>query len=177
MCFLYQITKVVCNFFQVFVLAEANCRSCICSLFIVMSLICGAYFVGSAWLGRDSFTVSCNFACLSNENWSFYHSCGLVCELLHEKKQIWSVQCLMIAVITWTCCTQYHRSIHTPSQLRGTFHSIDLHCFFYMQNSSLLTNFSLNKQFEALKDTQVNDTQIEKCNVCSYLQFSWFFFY
>ncbi|KAG8368916.1 hypothetical protein BUALT_Bualt15G0096200 [Buddleja alternifolia] len=39
---------------SVSLLADSKSRSCLCSLFITMSLICGAYFIGSAWLGQDS---------------------------------------------------------------------------------------------------------------------------
>ncbi|KAI3445554.1 hypothetical protein Pfo_002219 [Paulownia fortunei] len=39
-------------------LADPKSRSCLCSLFITMSLICGAYFICSAWLGKDSFRLS-----------------------------------------------------------------------------------------------------------------------
>ncbi|PIN03936.1 hypothetical protein CDL12_23533 [Handroanthus impetiginosus] len=39
------------------VVADPKRRSCLCSLFITMSLICGAYFTGTALLGKDSFGV------------------------------------------------------------------------------------------------------------------------
>ncbi|KAK4406844.1 hypothetical protein Sango_0690900 [Sesamum angolense] len=42
-------------------LSDPKSRSCLCSLFITVSLICGVYFIGSAWLRKDLFKLSPGF--------------------------------------------------------------------------------------------------------------------
>ncbi|KAL2231378.1 UNVERIFIED_CONTAM: hypothetical protein Sindi_1732200 [Sesamum indicum] len=44
---------------QGFPLSDPKSRSCLCSLFITVSLICGVYFIGSAWLRKDLFKGKC----------------------------------------------------------------------------------------------------------------------
>ncbi|KAI3448373.1 hypothetical protein Pfo_005038 [Paulownia fortunei] len=44
-----------------FVLSDPKSRSCLCSLFITVSLICGVYFIGSAWLRKDLLRLSPGF--------------------------------------------------------------------------------------------------------------------
>ncbi|XP_011092273.1 uncharacterized protein LOC105172510 isoform X2 [Sesamum indicum] len=44
-----------------FPLSDPKSRSCLCSLFITVSLICGVYFIGSAWLRKDLFKLSPGF--------------------------------------------------------------------------------------------------------------------
>ncbi|CAI9769274.1 unnamed protein product [Fraxinus pennsylvanica] len=39
------------------VILDPKTRSCLCSLFVTASLIFGVYFIGSAWLGKDSFRI------------------------------------------------------------------------------------------------------------------------
>ncbi|GER38954.1 hypothetical protein STAS_15503 [Striga asiatica] len=43
---------------SVHVISDSKSRSCICSLFVTMSLICGAYFICSAWRGNEFFSLS-----------------------------------------------------------------------------------------------------------------------
>ncbi|KAK6121235.1 hypothetical protein DH2020_045009 [Rehmannia glutinosa] len=45
----------------VFPLSDPKSRSCLCSLFITVSLICGVYFIGSAWLRKDLLKLSPGF--------------------------------------------------------------------------------------------------------------------
>lgn len=39
--------------FQVYALSDPKSRSCLWSLFVVAALICGAYFIGSAFVAKD----------------------------------------------------------------------------------------------------------------------------
>ncbi|KAL3814551.1 hypothetical protein ACJIZ3_015819 [Penstemon smallii] len=39
-------------------LSDPKCRSCLCSLFATLTLICGVYFFGNALLGKDYFKVA-----------------------------------------------------------------------------------------------------------------------
>ncbi|KAL0364971.1 UNVERIFIED_CONTAM: hypothetical protein Sangu_0594700 [Sesamum angustifolium] len=60
---------------SVCLLADPKSSSCLCSLFVTMSLICGAYFVGSAWLGKDSYRLSPGLVLNTTEQYSASVKC------------------------------------------------------------------------------------------------------
>ncbi|KAL0384648.1 UNVERIFIED_CONTAM: hypothetical protein Sradi_2859100 [Sesamum radiatum] len=60
---------------SVCLLADPKRNSCLCSLFVTMSLICGAYFVGSAWLGKDSYRLSPGLVLNTTEQYSASVKC------------------------------------------------------------------------------------------------------
>ncbi|KAK4438397.1 hypothetical protein Salat_0174000 [Sesamum alatum] len=60
---------------SVSLLADPKSSSCLCSLFVTMSLICGAYFVGSAWLGKDSYRLSPGLVPNTTEQYSATVKC------------------------------------------------------------------------------------------------------
>ncbi|KAG8364036.1 hypothetical protein BUALT_Bualt19G0084400 [Buddleja alternifolia] len=69
------------SFNSVSLISDPKNRSCLCSLFITMSLIFGVYFIGSACLKKDSFRLSLVFGRNTTEHHIDSDKCEAKCRL------------------------------------------------------------------------------------------------
>ncbi|CAI9761068.1 unnamed protein product [Fraxinus pennsylvanica] len=60
------------------VILDHTTRSCLCSLFVIASLICSVYFIGSAWLGKYSFKILSGFGVNGAHKNIEYEDCKVV---------------------------------------------------------------------------------------------------